>query len=83
MVIWAALREKVPNVFSRCRTKRRTGANGRARPSFGMTPTFQEKKIHIKIKEIWKKKFKKKNYKVGVIPKEGRARPRAPVLLLV
>ncbi len=35
---------KTPNVLSRCHTKRRTGARGRARPSFGMTPTFQKKK---------------------------------------
>ena len=42
MIIWAALRKKVPNVLSRCHTstKRRTGARGRARLSFGMTPTF-------------------------------------------
>ncbi len=39
-----ALHEKVPNVLSCCHTKRRTGAQGRARPSFGMTPTFQKKK---------------------------------------
>ena len=39
-MIWAALREKVSNGLSRCHTKRRTGALGRARPSFGMTPTF-------------------------------------------
>ncbi len=38
--IWAASRKKVPNVLSRCHTKRRTGVWGRARPSFGMTPTF-------------------------------------------
>ncbi len=36
--IWAALREKVPNVLSR-HTKSRAGARGRARPSFGMTTT--------------------------------------------
>ncbi len=35
---WVALREKVPDVLSCCHTKRRTGARGRARPSFGMTP---------------------------------------------
>ncbi len=40
ILIWAALREKVPKFLSRCHTKRRTGAQGRARPSFGMTPTF-------------------------------------------
>ena len=28
------------NVLSHCHTKRRTGARGRARPSFDMTPTF-------------------------------------------
>ncbi len=39
-IIWAALHKKVPNVLSRCHTKRRTGARGRAPPSFGMTPTF-------------------------------------------
>ncbi len=36
--------EKVPNVLSRCHTKRRTSARRRAHPSFGMTPTFQKKK---------------------------------------
>ena len=40
--IWAVLREKVPNVLSRCHTKRRTGTHGRARPSFGMTPTVKK-----------------------------------------
>ncbi len=30
--MWAALREKVPNVLSRCH----------ARPSFDMAPTFQK-----------------------------------------
>ncbi len=39
-VKWVALRKKVPNVLSRCHTKRRKGTRGRARPSFGMTPTF-------------------------------------------
>ena len=38
---WAVLCEKVPNLLSRCHTKRRLGGHGRARPSFGMTPTFQ------------------------------------------
>ena len=51
--IWAALREKVPNVLSRCHTKlfekkilksrchtkRRVGAAPCAHPSFGMTAT--------------------------------------------
>ncbi len=36
MVLW----KKVPNVLSRRHTKRRTGARGCARPSFGMTPDF-------------------------------------------
>ncbi len=35
-----ALSEKVPNVLSRCHTKRRTDTQGRPHPSFGMTPTF-------------------------------------------
>ncbi len=43
-VIWAALREKVLYVLSRCHTKRRIDVRGRAQPSFGMTPTFQKKK---------------------------------------
>ncbi len=37
---WAVLHEKVPSGLSCCHTKRRTVA----RPSFGMTPTFQKKK---------------------------------------
>ncbi len=41
---WAAVCEKVPYGLSRSHTKRRTGARGCARPSFGMTPTFQKKK---------------------------------------
>ena len=45
-----AIRKKVPYGLSRCHTKRRTGARGRARPSFGMTPTFQKKKKKKKIK---------------------------------
>ncbi len=47
--IWDALREQVPNVLSRYHTKRRTGARGRARASFGMTPTYQKKIILQKI----------------------------------
>ncbi len=50
-----------------------------ARPSFGMTPTFQRKKFKTFQNFFFFFKFKK----VGVIPKEGRAWPRAPVLLLV
>ncbi len=49
--------KKMPNVRSRCHTKRRMG---RADPSFGLTPTFQEKKIS----------------KVSVILKEGWVRPQ-------
>ncbi len=67
--------ENVPKGLSRCHTKRRTGARGRARPSYGMTPTFE---IFFQ-KEFWI--FSP--LKVGVIPKEGRARVAAPVLLLV
>ncbi len=53
---WAALCEKVPNALSRSHTKRWTGARGRVRPSFGMTPTFPKKKSQ-------KKFSKKKNLK--------------------
>ncbi len=42
--MWAELSKKVPYVLSHCHTKRRTGAWGRACPSFGMTPTFPKKK---------------------------------------
>ncbi len=55
--IWAALREKVPNVLSRCHTKRRTGARGRDRPFFGMTPTFQKKKSIFFFKFLFSKEF--------------------------
>ena len=34
------LREKVHNGLSRCQTKRRMAAYGRAHRSFGMTPAF-------------------------------------------
>ena len=51
--MWAALRENVPNVLSRCHTKRKMGARGRARPSFGMTLTFHKKKKS----KIFKKNF--------------------------
>ena len=50
LLIWALLCEKVPDVLSCFHAKRRTGEQGRARPSFGMTPTFQKIKIKIKIK---------------------------------
>ncbi len=36
--MWAALREKVPNVLSRCHTKRRMDGLP-VHPSFGMTTT--------------------------------------------
>ncbi len=39
--IWAASRKNVPNVLSRCHTKRRMGTCGLAHPSFGMTQTYQ------------------------------------------
>ncbi len=35
--MWSALRIKVLYGLSRCHTKRRTDARGRAHPSFGMT----------------------------------------------
>ncbi len=59
IIKWAELSKKVPNVLSRCHTKRRTGARGRARPSFGMKPTFLKKK---KRKRKRKKKFQKINF---------------------
>ena len=37
VLIWAVLHKKVPNALSRCHTKRRTDAYGRAHPSNGMT----------------------------------------------
>ncbi len=39
--IWVASCEKVPNVLSRCHTKRRMCVCGSAHPSFGMTPTWK------------------------------------------
>ncbi len=53
-----ASHKKVPNVLSRCHTKRRAGAATKKNPFFFLQ-------------------------KVGVIPKEGLARPRMPVLLLL
>ncbi len=42
----AASRKKVPNDgLSRCHTERRMFVCGRARPSFGMTPTLKRKKM--------------------------------------
>ncbi len=58
MIMLAVLREKVPNVLSRCDTKRRMVHPSSC--SFGMTSTFPKKK----------KNFQKIK-KVGVIPKEG------------
>ncbi len=58
-VIWVALRKKVPNVLSRCHTKRKTDACGSACPSFGMTPTFQKKKKKKKEEEEKEKKKEK------------------------
>ncbi len=54
------------------------GAHGRSHPSFGMTPTFQEKENQFK-----KKINLKKIQKVVVIQKEGRVRPRVPILILL
>ncbi len=42
---WSALCKMVPNGLSQCHTKRRMGTHGCAHPSFGMTPTFHNKKI--------------------------------------
>ena len=50
----AALRKNVPNVLSCCHTKIRTGARGRARPSFGMTPTFHRPSFGMTTtQDIW------------------------------
>ncbi len=54
------------NGLSRCHTKRRMGARGRAHPSFGMTPTFSI--FFFWRKKIWMYFF---FWKVGVVPKEG------------
>ena len=79
--MWVAFCKKVPNVLSRCHAKRRKCARGRARPSFGMTPTFPKKK---------RKRKKEKNFGKKIFPKQilksrchtkrrtgarGRARP--------
>ena len=72
VTIWAALHEKVPNVLNRCN------------PSI-LLLVWHRLFIYIYFFFF----FKKKKFldfffgKVGVIPKEGRARPRVPVLLLV
>ncbi len=71
--MWVVLCKKVPNVLSRCHTKRKTGLHGRTHPSFGMTPTFLFFSF-FNFFFFWK---------VGVIPKEGWAQSRTPVLLLV
>ncbi len=57
VLLWPATCKKVPNVLSRCHTKIRMGARGRAHPSFGMTTTFQKRKEK---KKNFKKKKKKK-----------------------
>ena len=80
----AGSRKKVPNVLSR-HAKRRMGARGSARTSFGMTPTFK-KNFQKKKKNLKKRKKKSQTFfakKVDVIPKEGPAYMAAPVLLLV
>ncbi len=56
----------VPNVLSRCHTKRMVDVPGRAHPSFGMTPN-----IFFLILD-----FSFFFGTVGVIPKEGWAQPR-------
>ncbi len=50
--IWAKILGKVPNVLSRCHTKRRVGVLGRACPSFGMSPTFPKKRRKKKFKKV-------------------------------
>ena len=62
--VWVALGEKVPNVLSRCHTKRRMGA-----PFFWYDTDFLD--------YFWKKRIFLNflNFffrKIGVIPKEGR-----------
>ncbi len=59
--IWAALREKVPNVLSRCHTKKKDGRAG-PRPPFFWYDTDFSKKYEKKIEKIEKKKSKKKMY---------------------
>ena len=57
-VIWAKLCEKVPNVLSRCHTKRRTGPRG---PYFGLTPTLKKNKS-LKTSFFFKKKKNPKSW---------------------
>ena len=68
--IWAVSCKKVPNILSRCHTKRRTGAIGRTIPSFGMTLTFQKKKL----KFVFSKSKSKKS--VSYQKKRGRGHVR-------
>ena len=64
---WVVLREKVPNVQSRCHTKRRMGVCGCARPSFGMTPTFT---IFFQISH-WKYIVKEAYFRGGLTLRRG------------
>ncbi len=52
LLMWAALREKVPNVLSCCHTKLCRGARGRARHYFVSKPTFKKKKKKKKSNKI-------------------------------
>ncbi len=67
----------VSNLLSRCHTKRRMGT------SFGMTQTFHTFFIWKKFWFFLGGRLFFFFWKVGVIAKEGRARPLTPVLLLV
>ncbi len=51
-IIWDAVREKDPNVLSRCHTKKRMGARGHTWPPFGMSPTVQKRKKKKKRKKV-------------------------------
>ena len=59
LLVRAAARERVPNVLSRCHTKRRTSVCGRARPSFGIKPTYKKKRKKNKPKTHRKQQQKK------------------------
>ncbi len=64
----------------RCHTKRRISGLGPTNPSFYMTPTAQNNPLAGDIRTS----MKAADYKslVGIIPKEGLAGPRPPILLL-
>ena len=69
--MWRAPRENRPQDLYRCHTKRRMGARVHAHPSLAWHRPFENIISRVKF------------WKVGVIPKEGPARPRKPILLLV